>query len=116
MNAWVLFAWLLFVWLLPLVGEMNQKAIEDMRAPLPKGQRRGVELFPIMPFFPLVFLGIAKLVDLAAAPWGTVIIASLHAILAVWAVIVIIRDEWILRKSGFYTHKPPDSTRDEPCE
>ncbi len=50
---------------------------------LREGDRHGPSIAPIIPFFPLAFWGIAKLIDLAIDPWGTRVIGGFHAALLV---------------------------------
>ncbi len=46
---------------------------------------------------PLTLWGIALLIDLAMDPWGTWIIGSAHAVLAVVAAGSVVRDVWRIR-------------------
>jgi hypothetical protein len=92
MPWWVLLLFVLFVWCLWAVAAAAQTGVEYKRRPLPDGQRPGVSIAPAIPVFPLVFWCAAKLIDLIANPWGTTVIAVLHAAFAVVLVLSIVRD------------------------
>jgi hypothetical protein len=49
-------------------------------------------LVPVIPVFPLIFWGAAKLIDLIADPWGTMTVTWFHALLAVVFIVSIARD------------------------
>jgi hypothetical protein len=65
-----------------------------MRNPLPNQQRWGYSIVPFIPIIPLAAWGLAKLIDRWAGPWGTRVMASLHAAWAVLLVIAIARNMW----------------------
>ena len=49
----------------------------------------GYSIVPVIPAFPLALVGIAKLVDLFASPWGTRVIFWLHFVLGVFVAAMI---------------------------
>jgi hypothetical protein len=99
MPWWLLLVFIFFVWCLWAVAAAAQVAVENVRQPLPDGQRRGMSPAPVIPVFPLVLWGAAILIDLVVDPWGTIIVGSLHAVYAVILVVSIVRDWWRLRSS-----------------
>jgi hypothetical protein len=97
MPWWLLLLIVFFVWCLWAAAAAAQVAVENARQALPGGHRRGISFVPVIPVFPLVFWGAAKLIDLVVDPWGTRIVASLHAVFAVILVASIVRDSMRLR-------------------
>src|SRR5262245_15066752 len=97
MSWWLLFLVLFLVWCLWAVAATLQVEVENVRNPLPGGERRGMSPFPAIPVFPLVFFGISHSIDFAVDPWGTIVIASLHAVYAAVLFGSIIKDGWRLR-------------------
>jgi len=97
MPWWLLLLIVFFVWCLWAAAGAAQVAVENARHPLPDGQRRGMSFVPVIPVFPLVFWGAAKLIDLVVDPWGTRIVASLHAAFAIILVTSIVPDSMHLR-------------------
>ena len=94
--------WLLpfvvLVWLMWAVAATLQVRVWDVVDPLPNGQPRGMSALPVIPLFPLLLWGLAKLIDHGIAPWGTVAIGSLHVLFALALSISIIRDWYRLRQ------------------
>ena len=54
------------------------KALRDTRLGIPVCKRGSVCIAPIIPVCPVVFWGLALLVDYVAYPWGTWSIGSIH--------------------------------------
>ena len=74
-------AWLL--WAVASAAALIRQAAKD-------GHERSVSLFPVIPVIPLLVWGLAYVVDWLAAPWGTLVIGSLHVILVVvvaWSIV-----------------------------
>jgi hypothetical protein len=97
MSWWLLLLFLFIVWCLWASAATARVAAHNARRPLPDGYDRGVRLLPVVPIVPLMFWGIAKLIDLLADPWGTTFIAWFHAVLAVFFVLSIALDVVRLR-------------------
>jgi hypothetical protein len=100
MNSWILLAWIFFVWLVSIFAALTDNAVEDLRRPLPNGQKRGYSPFPVIPIAPLALRGLAKLLDLAIAPWGSQIVAWLHTAWAVLIGVVVVLNVRTLRKGA----------------
>ena len=112
MSWWLLWLFLFFVWFLWAIAATLQTGIENVRHPLPDGQRRGMSPAPVIPLFPAVLRGIAKLIDYFIPSWGTIVIGSLHAAFAGVLIASIVRSYWRLR---LLTVKPTDEiSRDKP--
>jgi hypothetical protein len=92
MSWWLLLLFVFLVWCLWAAAAISQVAALNARHPLPDGHERGMTLVPVIPVMPLIFWGGAKLIDLIADPWGTMLVASFHALLAVLFVVSIARD------------------------
>ena len=92
MAWWLLLVFVFFVWCLWAVAATTRVAVENARRPVPNGRPRGMSPAPVIPVFPLVLWGAAKLTDHYIDPWGTIIIGSLHAVYAVILVVSIVRD------------------------
>ena len=92
MSWWLLLLFIFIVWFLWAAAATAQVAADNARRPLPDGHERGLLVFPVIPVMPLMFWGGAKLIDLIADPWGTVLVAGFHALLAVFFVVSIARD------------------------
>lgn len=100
MSWWLLLIELTIVWFLWVVAAAAQLAVKDAHCGGPRNQRRGVSAAPAIPIFPLVFWSTALIVDLAFAPWGTLVIGWLHAALGVVFLVSITRNVWSLRSMG----------------
>ncbi|MBS0207353.1 MAG: hypothetical protein JSS27_00230 [Planctomycetes bacterium] len=85
MEWWKLQLLIWFFWILWVLCGTVDKGIENIRDPLPDGSRRGFSWMPIIPVLPLAFWGVAELIDIAVAPWGSLAIGLLHAILGAYA-------------------------------
>ncbi len=97
MPWWGLLIEVCFVWLLWGSAALANHAATAAHRGIPKGQREGVSLAPIIPVYPLVFWVAALLVDLAIGPWGTIVVSSFHAALGLCFVASIARDCWRIR-------------------
>jgi hypothetical protein len=74
-------------WLLWAVG-----ATVGLWAEIRAGRRppnAGVSLAPILPLFPLLFLGLAGVINRFAWPWGTRLVGGFHALLSVVFLVAI---------------------------
>ncbi len=90
---------ILFVtWLAIVIAPLYSYALEDLKNGVPKDQRRGVSIFPGFPFMPLMFWGLAWLIDLWISAWGTRVIALGHAAIFIFAVFMIVRNIMRIRK------------------
>ena len=103
MGTWTLLLLVTITWLLWAVGALYGHYIAKCEGRVRPDS--GVSLAPILPIFPLVFFGLAKLVDMFVAPWGSWIIGSLHALLVVAFLAAIL---WQLLRPK---QKPPGGTR-----
>jgi hypothetical protein len=99
MSWWLLLLIVMLVWLLWMPAAILQKAAENVAKRVPKDQQGGVSILPVFPLFPLILFAVAKLTDLLVSPWGTAVIASLHALLALLLLISIVRDWYRLRSA-----------------
>lgn len=90
MSWWLLALFICGTWLVWLVACIIGVAadVRERKKPM----RSGVSIFPGIPVFPLAFLILAKLIDTAAAPWGTRIIAGFHLVFLGLLLITIARD------------------------
>ena len=73
-----LLAWLFLTWCAWLVAAAAERAASDAANRVPKAKRGGVSIAPAIPLFPLVFFGLAWVVDDRFAPWGSLVVAALH--------------------------------------
>jgi hypothetical protein len=96
--------WLFVVWCLWAIAATLQVELTNIRDPLPKGQKRGMSVLPVIPLYPLVFWMIAFLVDSARSPWGTRGIAGIHFLFAVVLVGSIVRDGFRLKREKKARH------------
>src|SRR5262249_31562387 len=97
MSWWLLLLFVFLVWCLWAAAATARVAAFNASHSILLGDERGLSVVPVIPVFPLIFWGGAKLIDLFAAPWGTAIIASFHGIFAVALVASIARDTVRLR-------------------
>ena len=73
-------------------------AIEDELNHAPEDKRRGTSIFPGFPVMPLLYWGLAWLIDRLAPTWGTRIFLVLHVLLFIVSATVIARDILHLRR------------------
>jgi hypothetical protein len=97
MPWWVLLIEVFAVWCLWGIAAAAERSVEEARRGVSEAQRGGVSIAPIIPAFPLVFWGLALLVDLAVGPWGTRVVGGFHAVLGMVFMASIARDLWRLR-------------------
>ena len=86
LPAWALPALIFGAWLLWAVTSASAL----IRQAAEEGHERSVSLFPVIPVFPLLVWGLAYAVDWFAAPWGTLVIGSMHVVFAVvvdWSIV-----------------------------
>lgn len=95
---WTLLALLFATWLVATVAVVGRYAVEDARAGVPEGQRRGVSCMPGLPCGPLVLCSVAKVVDLGVGPWGTVLVGGLHVVWLVVSAGAVVRSVALLRR------------------
>jgi len=96
MPSWLLLVFVTFVWFLMVGVTVTQYAVEDAKRGIPVNQRRGVSWLPGIPIFPLMFWGVAWVVDQFVEPWGTWTIGGFHAVIGGLCVISIGRNVWRL--------------------
>ncbi len=92
MNALILLIVVFAAWVAWCAAGIAQIKLEDARRGVPKAERRGSTSLPAIPFFPLAVWGIALLIDLAADPWGTWVVGSVHAAWLVVSAGYVLRD------------------------
>ena len=90
MTWWLLLIFISFTWLLWAVAGVFAKDVSIRRRECPPNS--GFSLAPVIPAFPLIFFGAAKLVDVIAQPWGTQIAVGIHALLCLAFLASILRD------------------------
>ncbi len=81
MTIWtslLLFLLLMLTWSLHMYCSALRNAIEDARDGLPDERIRGVSILPGIPIIPLLFLGLAALIDSWHSPYGALSVAILH--------------------------------------
>lgn len=59
----------------------------------------GFSIVPVIPLFPLLFIGLAWLIDRFASPWGTRIVGGLHLLLIAIYLIGIIYEARRMRSA-----------------
>ena len=88
MSWWALLILVTLTWILGVVVGAAGVAANVATGKRPSGA--GFSWLPIFPGAPLAFFGIAMAVDAAAAPWGTRIVAGLHAaFVALWLAMMV---------------------------
>jgi hypothetical protein len=92
LPAWVLPGLLLVVWLLWVLACAAGVAAEDVRRGTLLEHRRGVSILPAFPLFPLLFWGVALVGDVWVAPWGTLVVGTLHVGFAIVLLVSLFRD------------------------
>ena len=95
---WTLVAIVVVAWLLwAAVGLFSLEAdkIQKKRPP-----DAGFSILPVVPLFPLLFIGLAWLIDEYAWPWGTRIIGGLHVLLIVIYLVGIVYEMRRTRSAG----------------
>ncbi len=97
LSSWPLLVGVFVVWCLWAIAASIQRAAEDARKGIPKEQRGGVSILPVIPLNPLVLWGVAYLIDDVSNPWGTLIVGAGHGVFAVLLMISIVRDWMCLR-------------------
>jgi hypothetical protein len=97
MSWWLLLLFIFLVWCLWAAAATAQVAVYNARNSILSGDERALSLVPVIPVFPLLFWGAAKLIDLIADPWGTIIVAMFHASFAIVLIASIARDTIRLR-------------------
>ena len=105
-----LLAWLVLTWCAWVVAAAAERAASDAANRVPAAKRGGVSIFPAIPLFPLGFLGLAKVVDDRLAPWGSLVVATIHVPLFV-AFLVSTAVSWrrLTAERRQANETPPDS-------
>jgi len=93
LPALIFGVWFLWAW-----AAIAEKRAGEIRRGIPAEKRGGVSIMPIIPLFPLVFWGAACLVDVWFAPWGSLVIAGLHLVLALPMIFTVVRDVRFCRR------------------
>ena len=83
MPWWLLLVLLVAVWFLESLAAAASKTVAARRRGISHGSGGGVSLMPGLIVMPLLFLGIALVVDHFANPWGTRAVGLLHAVFGV---------------------------------
>ena len=73
-----------------------------------------MSVIPVIPLCPLVFWGIATLIDLGIDPWGTILVGALHVVFAIVLVISIWRDRLLIRSLTTQQGPSPDGSHAGP--
>ena len=85
---WTLLAIVVVAWLLWVVVCLIALAADKLQKKRPPNA--GFSVAPVIPLFPLMFIGLAWVIDKYASPWGTRFIGGLHLLLiAVYLVGII---------------------------
>jgi hypothetical protein len=97
MPIWVFLPILFLVWFLVVVDKLLWTTIVQIRNGVPADQRTGVSIVPELPLNPLLFWGVAALINRSFDPWGTRLVLAFHLIIGVVSIARIIRSRITLR-------------------
>jgi hypothetical protein len=97
MSSWELLGAVAIVWVLWAVAAVTGRAVADAGDQAPERKRSGVTIVPVF-LFPLVFWQLGRLIDVVAAPWGTLVIGCFHLFLGIVFVVGIARNVQRLRE------------------
>ena len=97
MPWWFLLIFVFFAWCLWAVAALAQRTVRQAKQGVLAENRGGMSIGPVIPLFPLSSFGIAKLLDVIVAPWGTWSIVILHGIMVVACTFTLVRDLLRLR-------------------
>src|SRR3954463_13957800 len=95
MSAWSLLAFIFLVWILWAIAGTVQTSLKNRH--LPESERGGFSFAPVIPFFPLLLWFVALSIDYFASPWGSRLMAALHAIFGAAAIFFIAQFSMQLR-------------------
>lgn len=98
MAWWLLPATIFAVWCLWVLAAATGHAVEKASLGIPREQRGGISVAPVIPIFPIAFWGAALLVDCFANPWGTPCVGGFHVLLGVVLAASLVRDWRRLRR------------------
>jgi uncharacterized protein (DUF486 family) len=96
MNSSSLLLVIVLAWGVNLLGGLLQAAADDRHRPLPVGAKRGVSVMPNLVMV-LAAWGLATLLDLLVAPWGTLLVASGHGAFILYMLPSLLRSTRRLR-------------------
>jgi hypothetical protein len=97
MFWWQLLIEVFVVWILWALAALVGHELFAARRGIPRGQRGGMSIAPIIPLFPLLFWGGALLADTLVSPWGTVFVGWIHVSLAIVFISSITWGLWCLK-------------------
>jgi len=97
MATWFLPVFLFLVWFLWVIACAGETAVSNARRGIPEGRRGGASVFPGIPVFPLVFWGVAWIIDSVVSPWGSIIVGGAHVVFMILLIVSIVRDLRYLR-------------------
>ncbi len=91
-NQWILAGGIFLVWCLWVLACAIAVAASDARRGVPPGERRRTSCLPGIPLFPVVFWGIAWIINRLFPSWGTITVGGFHVLFAIVLIVVIVRD------------------------
>ena len=97
MATWFLPVFLFLVWFVWVIACAGETAVSNARRGIPEGRRGGASFFPGIPVFPLVFWGVAWIIDSVVSPWGSSIVGGAHVVFLILLIVSIVRDLRYLR-------------------
>ena len=97
MATWFLPVFLFLVWFVWVIACAGETAVGNARRGIPEGRRGGASIFPGIPVFPLVFWGVAWIIDSVVSPWGSSIVGGAHVVFVVLLIVSIVRASRHLR-------------------
>lgn len=98
MPWWLLLLTICLTWCLWVLAALAEIAVGKAANKIPKDH--GFSPMPVIPVFPLALFGLAKLVDVFVAPWGTVVMGAIHGLLALVFLTAIARSWYRLRSAS----------------
>jgi len=89
---WLFPAFFLLTWVLWGFAVLVDLAARDYINGVPIEKRHGASLFPVIPLFPLAAWAMAVYIDKLISPWGSLLVAAVHAILSVAFIVSVVRN------------------------